>query len=140
MLVLSAANLAANAAAAQSAPPPTGEAAAVLSQPTGGPAAAASVGTAGGFYVSYAVEGNAAYQAALDRGLSDKEARIKGIATGLINGGIEVAGGGPTKFFRGKAAKNVAGKLGKLTAYTRENQIDQINLFVDVLKRCASLH
>ena len=80
---------------------------------TGGATLPSSIG---GFLVGYAVEGNQAYQAALDRGESEKDARIKGIAVGLINGGIEVVGGGGAKYLD-NAALATAGKLRKLRTF-----------------------
>jgi hypothetical protein len=78
--------------------------------------------TVSGFLVAYGVEGNSAYQASLDRGNSEKESRIRGVATGLINGGIEVAGGSGGKFFKNKqaATKAVVSKLSKIKNITRK--------------------
>ena len=72
--------------------------------------------TIGGFLTAYAVEGNTAYQNSLDRGDSENVARARGIATGLINGGIEMAGGGGAKYLD-KAVNRAVGKLGRLKTF-----------------------
>ena len=74
-----------------------------------------------GFLVAYGVEGNNAYQTARDRGLSERAARTRGVAVGLINGGIEVAGGSGGKYFKNKKAaiKAMTTKLGKAKIITR---------------------
>jgi len=74
-----------------------------------------------GFLTSYAVEGNNAYQTALDNGDPEPLARIRGIAVGIINGGIEVTGGSGGKYFKhSKAtAKAVATKLARAKTFSR---------------------
>jgi len=74
-----------------------------------------------GFLTAYAVEGNNAYQTALDRGEPEASARMRGIAVGIINGGIEIAGGSGGKYFKNKkaAAKTIATKLGKAKTFSR---------------------
>lgn len=81
-----------------------------------------------GFLTAYAVEGNNMYQAALDRGESDMVARARGFAGGVINGGIEIAGGGAGKYFKNKSqAIKVAGsKLAKVKHATRRTTINAI--------------
>ena len=74
-----------------------------------------------GFLSAYAVEGNNAYQAAKDRGKSERAARIIGFSVGIINGAIEVSGGSGGKYFKNKqaAAKAIATRLGKARIITR---------------------
>jgi len=76
---------------------------------TGGTSIPVSVS---GFLVAFGVEGNNIYQTALDQGKSEREARIRGIVGGIINGGIEVAGGGGTKYLKAAQLATVK-KLGK---------------------------
>lgn len=85
---------------------------------TGGAALPSSIA---GFLTAYAVEGNNVYQTALDRGESEHKARFRGIAVGIVNGGIEVAGGSGGKYFRNKQAlaKAVSTKLAKAKTFSR---------------------
>jgi hypothetical protein len=85
---------------------------------TGGATLPSSVA---GFLTAYAVEGNNAYQTSLDRGNSETESRLRGIATGIINGGIEVVGGSGGKYFKNKKAltKAVGTKLAKAKTFSR---------------------
>jgi len=83
---------------------------------TGGASIPSSIG---GFLTAYAVEGNNAYQTALDRGEPDRQARMRGWTTGLINGGIEVAGGSGGKFFRNRAITKTMTKLQKVKSWTK---------------------
>ena len=75
----------------------------------------------GGFLTAYAVEGNNTYQNAKDRGASELTARIRGISVGIINGGIEIAGGSGGKYFKSRkaAAKAVATKLDRAKTFSR---------------------
>jgi len=70
--------------------------------------------TLGSFLVSYGVEGNTSYQSAKDRGASERDARIRGVVVGMINGGIEVAGGGGGKYFKNRAIAATMTKLQKV--------------------------
>ena len=81
---------------------------------TGGASIPSAVGS---YLTAYAVESNSAYQSALDRG--DPNARARGIMTGLINGGIEVVGGGGKKYLNG-AIEAAVGKLGKLKHFSKK--------------------
>lgn len=72
------------------------------------------------FLTSYAIEGNMAYQAAKDRGLTEREARARGIATGIINSAFEIAGGGAGKYVRMNAIKNITGRLAKHRFLTKQ--------------------
>jgi len=74
--------------------------------------------TISGFLVAYGVEGNNIYQTSLDQGRSERESRIRGTVGGMINGGIEIAGGGGTKYL--KAARlSAVKKLGKARYFSR---------------------
>ena len=75
--------------------------------------------TIGGFLAAYAVEGNNIYQTALDQGMPEHEARMRGMVGGLINGGIEIAGGGAGKYLKGKAAAKTLTKLQKAKKFGR---------------------
>jgi len=83
---------------------------------TGGAAIPTGVAS---YLTAYAVEGNMAYQLAKDRGLSETEARERGFVTGMINGGIEIAGGGAGKYFRYSAIRKITTKLGKVKFLTK---------------------
>jgi len=84
---------------------------------TGGASIPAGIAS---FLVSYAVEGNSAYQTALDRNEPEKVARLRGLLTGIINGGIEVAGGGAGKYFKNRAITAAMTKLGRTKYFTRQ--------------------
>jgi len=50
-------------------------------------------GPLGGFAVGWMVEGNAAYQTAIDNSVAEEDARLIGFSVGVISGAIEVVGG-----------------------------------------------
>ena len=74
--------------------------------------------TISGFLVAYGVEGNNIYQTSLDQGRSERESRIRGTVGGMINGGIEIAGGGGAKYLRA-ARMSAINKLGKARYFGR---------------------
>lgn len=74
---------------------------------------------AAGFLVAYGVEGNSAYQQSLDRGEPEWKARTRGVVVGMVNGGIEIYGGGPAKFYKDRIIRNTMGKLAKLKQFSR---------------------
>jgi len=78
---------------------------------TGGTSIPSGVGS---FLTAYAVESNSAYQSGVDR--DDPNARARGIVTGLINGGIEMVGGGGRKYLN-NAVETAVGKLGRLKKF-----------------------
>lgn len=71
----------------------------------------------GGFLAAYAVEGNAAYQAALDRKEPEYKARIRGVVVGLVNGGIELSGG-PGKYYKDRVILNTMNRLQKARRFS----------------------
>ena len=75
--------------------------------------------TIAGFLVAYGVEGNNIEQTALDQGKSLRDARIRGIVGGVINGGIEVIGGGPGKYLKKAALESTIKKLSKARYYSK---------------------
>lgn len=74
--------------------------------------------TISGFLVAYGVEGNNIYQTSLDQGRSERESRIRGTVGGMINGGIEIAGGGGGKYLKAVRASTLT-KLGKARYFSR---------------------
>lgn len=66
-----------------------------------------------GFLVAFGVEGNNILQTNLDQGRSERESRVRAFVGGIINGGIEVAGGGGTKYLKA-AQLSTLKKLGKV--------------------------
>jgi hypothetical protein len=82
---------------------------------TGGKSLPASVAS---FLVAYGVEGNNIYQTALDQGHTERGARIRGTVGGLINGGIEIVGGGGGKYLNAASRKTIT-KLGKAKYFSR---------------------
>jgi hypothetical protein len=73
----------------------------------------------GGFLVAYGVEGNNIEQAALNQSKSWREARVRGIVGGVINGGIEIVGGHGGKYVKPLMLNKVATKIGKARYFSR---------------------
>ncbi|HUT58104.1 MAG TPA: GNAT family N-acetyltransferase, partial [Phycisphaerae bacterium] len=73
----------------------------------------ASIGTGGwgGFFVGYMVEGNSAYQSALDAGVPEDKARRIGAAVGLVNALIETVGGKTTDKFFGLITDKITNRI-----------------------------
>lgn len=73
---------------------------------TGTTAATLIAGPLGGFAVGWMVEGNSAYQTAIDEGLSEEDAKAIGMGVGMIAGAIETTGMlGADKLFEAATAK-----------------------------------
>ena len=73
----------------------------------------------GSFMVAFGIEGNNTYQSAVDRGVSEREARMRGFTVGTLNGIIEMAGGSGGKFLKQSVARKVASKLAKVKVVTK---------------------
>jgi len=82
---------------------------------TGGATLPSSIAS---FLVAYGVEGNNIYQTSLDQGRSERESRIRGTVGGMINGGIEIAGGGGGKYLKATQLSTIK-KLGKARYFSR---------------------
>ena len=74
----------------------------------------------GSFAVAFGIEGNNTYQNALDRGVPEKEARMRGFVVGVLNGAIEMAGGSGGKFLKRSVTRKVTSKLAKAKVVTKE--------------------
>jgi len=82
---------------------------------TGGQTIPASMAS---FLVAYGVEGNNIYQTALDQGMDERSARMRGTVGGMINGGIEMVGGGGGKYLKA-AERSAVTKLGKAKYFSK---------------------
>lgn len=82
---------------------------------TGG---AATPSLVAGFLVSYGIEGNLAYQAALDRGEDERIARARGVVVGVVNGMIEVGGGSGAKYYKDRVIANAMTRIQKVSHFT----------------------
>ena len=74
-------------------------------------ATAAAFGALGGGVVSFGVEGNSAYQGAIDAGVEEGMARRIGVQVGLINAAIEMVGGSGSKYFRSSVKKGFSNRM-----------------------------
>lgn len=72
----------------------------------------------GAYLTTYAVEGNSAYQAALDRKEPEWQARARGTIVGMVNGGIEIVGGGPVKYYQNRVIANAMTRLQKVGRFS----------------------
>lgn len=71
-----------------------------------------------GFLVAFGVEGNNILQTNLDQGRSERESRMRAFVGGVINGGIEIAGGGGGKYLKAAQLSTIK-KLGKARYFGR---------------------
>lgn len=72
----------------------------------------------GAYLTTYAVEGNSAYQAALDRKEPEWQARARGTIVGMVNGGIEIVGGGPVKYYQNRVIANAMTRMQKVGRFS----------------------
>ncbi len=73
----------------------------------------ALTGTAN-FTSTYGIESNLIYQQARESGMDETEARIRSVAGGLVNAGIEVRGGSGDKYLKNDVVNAVTQKLGRV--------------------------
>jgi len=71
--------------------------------------------TAAIFLSSAAYEGSGIYHDSISQGIPDGEAKIRGFIGGVINGALESAGGGATKYLPKTFGKKLAGIAGTMT-------------------------
>lgn len=71
---------------------------------------------AGGLLMTYAIAGNDVYQSSLDRGMSEAEARTRGVVAGLADGILMMVGGRGTKPLKDMIVDQTLTTLGKTKA------------------------
>jgi hypothetical protein len=76
-------------------------------------------GPSASFVVAYGVEGNGIYQKALDNGVDEREARIRGVVGGLLNASIELGGGSGRKYLVNAIATKTATRMAKIGRLTK---------------------
>jgi hypothetical protein len=78
---------------------------------TGTTAATILAGPIGGFSVGWMVEGNSAYQTALDDGIPEDRAKMIGMGVGVVSGSIEAFGGRAADKLLASATAKIKSKL-----------------------------